>query len=159
MNNLENKDILSNEILEAMDILIANCPNIVFGGSIALNAVGLLNRKIKDIDVFFRLNCSLTSNGFIDQCANRGASLMSDTVTNTNGKLIQRTGIKIKNVDVCCFKVEKEELSHSRFSFLGRTISIQNVNYAIQAKIAYKHKNEKHKADLESIDKIFDDYF
>ena len=37
----------------------------------------------------------------------------------------------------CIFSVTEEELQHSQFTFLGRRINIQNVNYAIQAKLAY----------------------
>ena len=133
MNNLENKDILSDEILEAIDIIIKNTPNAVFGGSIALNAVGLLSRKIKDIDIFFPIGESLNLNNFLNYVDEIG----SDTVTNVNGDEIQRTSAKIKNVKVCCFKVNEKETQHSEFTFLGRTIKIQNVNYCIQAKLSY----------------------
>jgi hypothetical protein len=54
-NNLENKQILSDDILNAIDLIIKKTPHAVFGGSIALNAVGLINRKISDIDLFFSL--------------------------------------------------------------------------------------------------------
>ena len=41
MNNLENKDILPDDILSAIDYILEKQPNAIFGGSIALNAVGL----------------------------------------------------------------------------------------------------------------------
>ena len=53
MNNLDNSEILSDEIVNAIDLIITQIPDVIFGGSIALNAVGLLNRKVSDIDVFF----------------------------------------------------------------------------------------------------------
>ena len=59
-NNLESKEVLSAEILNAIDLIIKHTPNAVFGGSIALNAVGLINRKVSDIDLFFHLNENLT---------------------------------------------------------------------------------------------------
>jgi len=157
MNNLENKEILSDEILKAIDLIISTCPNAIFGGSIALNAVGLLNRKVSDIDLFFPEIESLSKNKFLS-IENEG-EITSDTVTNTNGKEIQRTGAKIAGVKTCCFKVDDEELQYSKFAFLGRTIKIQSVNYAIQAKRAYEFKNEKHKSDLINIQVELDRVF
>lgn len=139
MNNLENKEILSEDIIEAIDIILLNTPNAVFGGSIALCAVGLLKRKIHDIDLFFPLGESLELNNFVHYVDEIG----SDTVTNVNGIDIQRTSAKIKDVKVCCFKVNEFETQHSLFTFLGRTIKIQNVNYAIQAKLAYINNSVK----------------
>lgn len=155
-NSLENKEILSDEILKAIDLIIKNTPNAVFGGSIALNAVGLINRKISDIDLFFHNNESLKKNGFLEIDINE--QILSDTVTNMNGVNIQRTGTKIAGVKVCCFKVSNKELQSSPFEFLGRKIFIQNVNYAIMAKIAYADKNNKHKEDLKQIKIKIDNY-
>jgi hypothetical protein len=149
-NNLENKEILSDDILNAIDLIIKKTPHAVFGGSIALNAIGLINRKISDIDLFFSLNENLTRNSFLS--IENDGELFSDTVTDVNGLEIQRTGAKIAGIKTCCFKVPDEELSHSKIKFLGREICIQNVNYAIMAKRAYANKNDKHKEDLKKID-------
>ena len=65
MNNLENKNILSEDIIEAIDIILLNTPSAVFGGSITLCAVGLLKRKINDIDLFFPIGESLNLNNFL----------------------------------------------------------------------------------------------
>jgi hypothetical protein len=157
MNNLENRQILSDEILAAMDLIIKTVPDAIFGGSIALNAVGLITRKISDIDLFFGEWVSLAKNGILNTGISTG--LTSDTVTNTNGKPIQRTGIKINNVHVCIFKVEKLELQHSIFEFAGRRIKIQNINVAIQAKIAYSEKNQKHLNDLNKINDTMHELF
>ena len=156
-NNLESKEVLSAEILNAIDLIIKHTPNAVFGGSIALNAVGLINRKVSDIDLFFHLNENLTKNGFLS-IVNDG-QILSDTVTNVNGVEIQRTGAKIAGVKTCCFKVSDEEMQHSKIEFLGRKICVQNVNYAIMAKMTYADKNNKHKEDLKQINTNLDNYF
>lgn len=159
MNNLENKLILNDQILSAIDLILEKCPKTVFGGSIALNAVGLLNREIHDIDVFY-CDESLETNGFLKI---KRSSIVSDTVTNTNGKEIQRTGVVINDVNTCAFNVGQEELQHSLFRFTRdgkeRTICIQNVNYAIQAKISYTSKTSKHKEDINSIDEFMNNLF
>ena len=157
MNNLENREILSEEILAAMDLIIMNVPDAIFGGSIALNAVGLITRRISDIDLFFNECDSLAKNGFLT--CGMISEVMSDTVTNTNGKPIQRTGTKINNIRVCVFKVEELELQHSIFEFSGRRIKIQNINVAIQAKIAYSEKNQKHQNDLIKINDTINELF
>lgn len=158
MNILENQKIVSAEIVEAILTIVENCPTAVFGGSIALNAVGLLERPVSDVDIFIDENTSLARNGMLGTHIDDD-SLFSDTVTNTNGKPIQRTGIKIKGVKCCVFKVEQKELEHSEIQFYGKILKIQNVNYAIQAKIAYSERNPKHKDDLSYIDKILSKFF
>jgi hypothetical protein len=163
MNNLENPEILSDEILHSIDLIIDRCPHAVFGGSIALNAVGLLNRKISDIDVFFDENTALTKHGFINIPETEWKGFLSDTVTDMNGKLVHRTGFKIGGTKVCGFKVHPEELQHSIFKFIRNTklyeIKIQNVNFAIAAKIAYYYKKEKHEIDVDHINELLNDIF
>jgi hypothetical protein len=161
MNNLENPDILSDEIIVAIVLIQQRCPEAVFGGSIALNAVGLLNRKIKDIDLFFDDKYTYKmKEGFLTIPT---TEVLSDTVTDTNGKQIQRTALKVNGINVCGFKVGGEELQHSMLTIYRNNITIamriQNVNYAIQAKTAYRFKNEKHQSDLENINKTFNDIF
>lgn len=161
MKNLENKEILSDEIFKAITLIIKETPNVVFGGSIALNAIGLINRPISDIDLFFGMNESLYKNGYLS--VGRIGEITSDTVTNTNGIEIQRTGAKIAGVKTCCFKVSDEELQYSKHKFTRNgkeyTIRIQNVNYAIEAKKSYSSKTPKHKTDLEAISNVLDGLF
>lgn len=161
MKNLENKEILSDEILKAISLVIERTPNAVFGGSIALNAIGLINRPVSDIDLFFGMNESLNKNGYLS-IASIG-EITSDTVTNTNGIEIQRTGAKIAGIKTCCFKVSDEELQCSKHKFIRDgvefTICIQNVNYAIEAKKSYSSRNQKHKSDLETISNVLDGLF
>lgn len=159
MNYLRNTEILPEKIFQALVIISQRCPTAVFGGSIALNAVGLLNRPVKDIDVFVPDFSSLTENGFMWAQDAKSSYLLSDTVTDVNGKLIQRTGIKVNGVNVCCFKVSSEEMQHSLYTLGEVTIKIQNVNYAIQAKKVYANKNDKHKIDLYDINQTFDELF
>ena len=157
MKNLENKEILSDEILNAIDLITASCPDAVFGGSIALNAIGLINRQISDIDLFFSNRQSLSKHGFLQIIK---GEITSDTVTNTNGNEIQRTAAKIEGVKTCCFSVDNEELQHSKYIFNRNgkefKIYIQNVNYAIEAKKAYSKRNPKHQNDLKSIESFLD---
>lgn len=160
MKNLENREILSDEILQAIDIIVSNCPDAVFGGSIALNAVGLINRKISDIDLFISNRQSLSRIGFLSLVE---GEILSDTVTNTNGEEIQRTGARIADVKTCVFSVDDEELQHSKHTFVRNgkeyKLFIQNVNYAIEAKKSYSSRNSKHRDDLEIIDDLLNDLF
>jgi hypothetical protein len=156
-NNLENKEILSEEFLKAIDLIIKDNPNVVFGGSIALNAVGLIKRKVADIDLFLKKNDSLTKYSFLS--VQNDGEICSDTVTDVNGKPIQRTACKIGGVKTCCFKVDDEELQHTKVEFLGRKICVQNVNYAIMAKMSYADRNNKHKDDLKTIEEIYNKFF
>jgi hypothetical protein len=50
-------------------------------------------------------------------------------------------------------------MQHSKIEFLGRKICVQNVNYAIMAKMTYADKNDKHKEDLKQINMNLDNYF
>ena len=157
INQLNNVEILNDEIKEVIKKLIEIDEEIVFGGSIALNAVGLITRKINDIDIFLPIEYSLSKNKFLNTI---DEFLLSDTVTNMNGVEIQRTGAKIGNIKICVFKVDDDYLQHSRFSFSGGIIKIQNVNNAIMAKKFYKEKtnNEKHTSDLNSINQFLDKF-
>lgn len=150
ISNLSKSEILPEKIFSAIRLIIKETPGAVFGGSIALNAVGLINRKISDIDLFFPLRESLTRNKLLN--LQDDVQVLSDTVTDVNGNDIQRTGATIAGVKSCCFKVSDDELQHSKHQFtrdsITYTINIQNVNYAVQAKRAYSNKNEKHKSDL-----------
>jgi hypothetical protein len=148
-----NPENISNEIQVALKMIIDKCPDIVVGGSIALNAVGLIDRKVSDIDLFCLNTSSLNKNGFLNI---ESDIQLSDTVTDMNGVEIQRTGCKINGVKVCVFKVDKFQLEHSTINVLGMDLKIQNVNYAIMAKKIYANRpgvwNEKHKLDILNIE-------
>jgi len=150
MKYLENKEILSDKIFYTMKTIAEQCPNVIFGGSIALNAVGLLNRKIGDIDTFFGEIESLERNGFLKTrtlCFSFSYSLSDD-----EGNTVQRTGVIINHVHVCVFKVDKSQLQYSLMNIRGTVFKIQNVNCAIQAKLQYSKRGvQKHIQDLEEI--------
>ncbi len=139
---------IPDNILSAIDIIVKNTPDVVFGGSIALNVIGLIDRPVNDIDLFFPINTSLSKNNFLTYVSDIG----SDTVTDVNGNTIQRTSARINDVKVCCFKVSNEELQCSTALLTnGCRINIQNVNYAILAKRSYAKSNPKHQDDLKNI--------
>lgn len=133
MNNLENKEILTEQQLKAIDQIIEKCPDAIFGGSIALNAIGLLNRKVSDIDIFFPYGKSLAPDFLQLDLIDVGSGI----VTDENGNEIQRTTANVNAVKCCVFKVDDNSLQHSEMDICGRKLKIQNVNYAIVAKIAY----------------------
>lgn len=136
-------------LTKTLSLLVDKCPEAVIGGSIALNVVGLLDRIPNDIDVFFPLGTSLEKNNFFKI---EGISdLTSDTVTDTNGLSIQRTGIRVNGLRCCAFKVPDREMQHSMGEFNGVEIKVQNVNHAIMAKKSYADRSGKHKEDLAKI--------
>lgn len=166
-NNLENKDILSDDILLVIDKVLETCPNVVFGGSIALCGVGLLNRKISDIDLFFPDKDSLVKSG-IFSLMNTSDELKSEDVyyndiTDVNGNIIKRIGISVGNVHVCCFIVSSEDLKCSilKFNRNGKeySLNIQNASNAIEAKKSYSSKTNKHKEDLKHIYDVLNKHF
>ena len=155
MNNLENKEILSDEILSAIDKILVHVPEIIFGGSVALSAVGLLNRKIYDIDLFVDKFGGVTRKlGELLTSINVDGS---DTVTDVNGVKVERLSFKIGNVKVCVFRVDKEVLQHTTFEFARRKINIQNCNYAVAAKIAYSKKRDENNRPFNSTTKHIED--
>jgi hypothetical protein len=160
-NYLEDKEILSSELLKAIDELLLNSTDIVFGGSIALNAVGVIKRPIKDIDLMTLKRFPLNHYGLINYIQKNESKEASETTTDVNGVDIIRVPAKVKNINVCIFKVEN--ISFSEFIFLGRKIKIQNINEAILAKRAYSEKPfkscVKHKRDIKEIDSKIRDIF
>lgn len=150
--NLENKEILSDDVLFAIDRITKAHPEAVFGGSLALNAVGLLNRKIKDIDVFFHRD-TLVSPCLFDSEPSKYPSEQVEEIDETT---IAHHGLTIDDIGVCVFMVDDKLLLSTPIEFLGRKINIQNVNYAIMAKLSYESKGYvKHKDDLEKISEKF----
>lgn len=149
-NLREKRDSISLEILQVIDKILEHFPEAVFGGSVALIIAGLLKREISDIDVFFPYNENFFRNGIFSISENID-SAFSDTINTFNGQEIVRMGIKVDGVKICCFKVPDEMLVYEKVSFLGRNINIQDVKFAIMAKIAYIDKNPKHKKDLDEI--------
>lgn len=149
MNNLECPNILSEDILVAMDKIIDRNPDVIFGGSIVLNAVGLISRKISDIDVF------VTNKKPQFKTVDKVTGNFGSETVDVGGEPIARFSGVVNDIKCCVFLVPDNMLEHSEYSFSGRTIKLQNVNYAIEAKINYAYKNKKHQEDLIDIYKTF----
>lgn len=141
---------------------------IVFGGSIVLNALGLIKRPIHDVDIFIDKPISYYGglNDFIHSDEIDEATY--ESVTDINGIPINRISIKVNGINVCIFSVQT--LNYSFFKINDIVIKIQNINEAILAKRAYlkitEERNktlindypnlsyEKHKKDVEDIDEF-----
>lgn len=136
-------------------------PDAVFGGSLALVGAGLLDRPIKDIDVFvlsaFEGDVILPGKLFMMQTSIKeqddyGQSM---TTTNVNGKEILRKGLTTGKAHGCIFFVDKEQLQYTTTTIGGKEVKLQNIQHAIAAKKAYAKLNtpsaEKHRADLKQI--------
>lgn len=164
--NLNNK-ILSTEIKNLILKLNNEFPDIIFGGSIALNAVGLIERKIGDVDIFVpEKHKILQSNYVLDyissenqkvknkkteygQSKNKfdwaefGEMKANEDVFSENGLCTLRTGIIINNIKVCIFEVQNEdELKSFRFKIDDSDeINLQNIFHAIKTKCLYVRKS------------------
>jgi hypothetical protein len=133
---------------KALFHITTNAPTVVIGGRISFIARGLLDRNPKDIDLFFGEYCSLNKVGLLSCNIDE---IGSDTITDINGKEIQRTSMKIMGVNVCCFKVDLDFLKYDKIKYNGIEINAQNPEYGIIAKKIYAQKNDKHKRDLQII--------
>lgn len=139
---------ISEDKLKIIDQLIAAFPNIVFGGSIALNALGLIDREVGDIDLFYtekRVYSAWLQNQALDE-----ATYENDV--DMLGYITHRIGVKIGQVKICGFEIpEGRETKSISVNVHGRTINVQNPVFAIVAKAIYSDKTKKHAADLEAI--------
>jgi len=125
-------------------------PDVVIGGSIALNAVGLLNRPVGDIDLFVETG---TAQSDLNMLKLRPQYRSSVTVTNIMGQPVSREGFELDGVKICMFRVPRLELACTRVEAFGMQLNIQNVNHAIIAKKTYAHKTEKHALDYDNINR------
>ena len=161
-NNLEDPKILDTTLLFAIDEIVRLYPDAVFGGSIALNAVGLLNRRIGDVDVMIAASKKDSAFALYSALKNETADAnlnASDSIMEVNDEPIHHIGGKLCGVSVCLFVIPK--LNYSEFRFFNRVIKIQNVNDAILTKQAYASmrtpSSPKHAADVDSIEQALDD--
>jgi len=133
LNHLEDSRILSPVVLNAIDYLLLKNRNFIFGGSLALNAVGIIKRPIKDLDI-------IIDEGDIDEFDIRGIVKKNpskdnecyETSQEIGGRQIKRYPASIHEVKVCFF-VDPDP-TYSVFKFKDRKIRINNVNDAIMAK-------------------------
>lgn len=130
---------------------LADNPDIVFGGSLSLKALKLLDREPKDIDIFVPANYSISKlrNSFTLE----ETETASETTTDIDGVEIKRIGLKLNGIKVCVFFVEDNSYSNVRYE--GIKIKVQSCNSTIQAKKAYIRNGagdiDKHKEDLKTI--------
>ena len=147
---------LSPKIEQIMNEIIMDCPNAIFGGSIALLAAGLIDRKISDIDLIFSEN-NYNNNEFKNIFLKKNydvfqtSSPWSDTDNVFDGRKIVRQGISVNGVKICCFVIPDDLLKFSTKPFLDRKIKVHDLEYIIKTKIEFMHKNTKHKVDLDQI--------
>lgn len=147
-NYLEDPEILSPIVLNAIDYLLLKSKDIVFGGSIALNAVGIIKRPIKDLDIV--IDRDLAYYGLDNLQKQEGHSAVeADEFVN---KDVTRHALMINEIKLDVFQTK--EIGFSTFKFLGRTIRINNVNEIIIAKKKYLVNPGVKK---ETYDKHFDD--
>jgi len=158
INYLEDEDILSPEILALIDRITTTFPGVVFGGSIALNAVGVIKRKIRDIDIMCSIDSCLIVKIGTELKKYENAEELSEIVSDINGVKILRNGYNVDGVHVCVFVLPS--VTASEFTFSGRKIQIQNVSEAILAKRAWSGINSKskikHLNDICEIEKSVD---
>lgn len=136
------------QFLTAIDEITKQLPDAIFGGSLALNMVGLINRPIDDLDIF------IDKDKFVDtiELVRQSEDSASAQVLDDNGKIIERRAIEIAGVKVCLFLVDSSYMQHAVMTIGERDLKIQNVNFAIKAKIQYGSRAlRKHQEDLRCI--------
>ena len=157
MNNLDNPNILSNEMFSIVAQIskINNGP--IFGGSIALNGVGVLSRTVEDIDIFMPSHRELSCIMEILNHPVNDNDTTYDSITIIGDQVIKRYGFitKTEGIKICAFICPKSFLNYST-CYVERgnkkvLVKIQHINYAIEAKRLYSNINEKHKDDLSGI--------
>jgi hypothetical protein len=153
--------------------------NILFGGSISLLSCGLMNRSIGDIDIFTadeKIYKDLIKNIYANN--ELGPSKFSNCKSNDYNHVtldkdlnqISRTGLTIrapqdKLIKLCIFLVPKDQIkSYNMYQISsGLSIPVQQINYAIHAKILYAQRSspsgEKHKMDIENVYAILNSAF
>lgn len=147
-NYLEDPEILSPVLLNAIDYLLLKSKDIIFGGSLALNAVGIIKRPIKDLDIV--IDHDLVHYG-LDKLPHQ--ELGSDQPpTDVFDKKVTRHALMLNEIKVDVFQTT--EVGFSKFKFSGREIRLNNVNEIIIAKKQYMINPNIKK---ESYDKHFED--
>jgi len=161
-NPLENPEYITTELKDIVLRLIkATGNNIVFGGSFALCAVGLLKRKVKDLDIIIPKNMSIENLNLQDFTSEDYNGCSSDVALDSNGDEITKIVLKIDETNIDIFKVGK--FTYSIVNFFGTDIKIQNVNEVILIKQMYVAKglpsSQKHILDISVIDKMIENLF
>lgn len=167
MNNLENRKILSEKMLNVIKELTNQYPNIVFGGSIGLNAVGLIEREIGDVDLFVDENHQILKskyfksetvienenkyepksdkpfdlNNLDSSCLNTKKQEEDQESPDPDDPNTTRLSLTIDDVKVCVFKTSNPELLNSfKFKVEDIEINIQHIKHALIIKQKYVKK-------------------
>lgn len=149
----------TSSLLKETIIKLSKNPNLkfVFGGSIAAAGLDLLDREIKDIDLFIinDVTFSKLTEILVKSKDSDFENYGSETTTDVNGKEIKRYSFNTTDgeVSICVFVVD--ELSYSQTMFFGNPIRLMSINDVITAKVCYSKKEcksqQKHKDDLKEI--------
>lgn len=153
MSSITDKHILTDEHLIAIDLILDNCPTVIFGGSLVLNAVGLLDRPVHDLDLIFPETDSFFTNGFFK--ISDLSDCKSDGIVDRYGKDLRRLGGKICGIDVCCFRIPLIELEFFQYDLMGRLINMHSVKHILLAKKRFARRTPKHRDDFDYITKMY----
>lgn len=154
---------VNEDILEVMDMLLLVNPSIIFGRSIVLNQLCLINREIHDIDIFLY-------SPIIDQRSFRRllptyfhhdvqGNIFIGSIHPINLDLHERmlrVSISINEINICVFITNNtRRLSYSTHMLdNNKYYRLQSVNLAIEAKLSYPSHIAKHQDDLASVTNI-----
>lgn len=133
---------------KAIQVLQKIDPSIAIGGSVCLNALGLMDRKIGDLDVFVDKDNPFDISKYraIDEYHRS-----YDFTTEFNGDILERIPLLIHDIKVCIFKVPKYLLQSSAMDIEGLEMKIQNPCFAIAGKVLFSKHDAKHTDDLREI--------
>lgn len=137
--------MLSEDQKKALKILTSIDPNICVGGSVCLNAYGLMDRKVGDLDIFVNRDKPFNITKF--RLAN-DFDRDYDFTTDFNGDTLDRIPLLISGVKVCLFKVPPYLTQSLRMKVDGLELNIQNPCFAIAGKVLFSKHDEKHTKDL-----------
>lgn len=133
---------------KAIQVLQKIDPSITIGGSMCLNAMGLMDREIGDLDIFIDKDKPFEISKYrkVDEY-HRNYKFTTDF----NGDILERIPLLIHGVKVCIFKVPKYLLQSLTMDIEGLEMNIQNPCFAIAGKVLFSKHDDKHTDDLMAI--------
>jgi hypothetical protein len=150
-----------NKLIEKLKIIHAIEPNIIVGGSLALQWQGLMNRDIKDLDLIFHsdnpedkiipnrfLSDFLKLQNNVDDRSQRESDILDVALTCQ----LEDVGVDIFLDDFAKYSdkiILEKEVDNTKFKYLDWT-------YIVPFKIKYYTGNSKHYKDIEYIKNILD---
>lgn len=142
--------ILSRNMFNVMVMIKKAIPVTTFGGSLALNVVGLLNREIKDLDVLYP---TIYSDPVTDsQYVGMDSFIKCQQLETSSSLGFKR--YKLNNIEVCFINVSYSRLTYEPIIVNNEIFNIAGVNHAIMFK--QEHLGiTKHNEDMQSINNKF----